>query len=124
MNPKTKTLLFILVSFVLGVLVGGTALRSWESLRFERRSENQIDMMKAFAERLRLNNAQIAQVDTILEQRRRKFDQYRSAMLSVRDSTRQEIRRLLSPEQNTLFDEYLKEVKAREERRHASRPGR
>ncbi len=124
MNPKTKTLLFILVSFVLGALVGGATVRYWSGLRTEGRYQNQADVMKAFAERLHLNDQQVAQVDTILEQRRKKFDQFRNAMIAVRDTTRQEIRKLLTPEQNKLFDEYVQEMNAREERRRTSHPGR
>jgi len=121
MGAKTKTVLFILGSFVLGAAAGVVAMKYGGVSRGEGRYQSQADVVKAFSERLHLDTRQTAEVDSILERRRLKLNVYRTAMLAARDSTRQEIRKILSPEQNKLFDEYIQEMNAREERYRASR---
>jgi len=75
---------------------------------------------KEFADRLKLTGNQPTQVDSILESNRKKFGEIRKEYDEVfrhqRDSLRRGIRSILSPEQNLLYDQYIKEMDERESR--------
>ena len=115
-TAKSKTILFILLAFLLGGVAGGVlARRYWPDTRLPR-PEAQKDALKAFAARLHLDARQTSEVDSLLELRRQRFEAYRALMMTSRDSTRQEIRKILTPEQNKLFDDYIQEMNVREER--------
>jgi hypothetical protein len=118
MQPKTKTILFIILSFVLGV-AGGWFLegRVFITARGpEVRGPG--DFHKVLAERLHLDQRQIAQVDSILGLHKQRMEEFRKQTLAVRDSIRVEIRKLLNPEQEKLFDGFIQEMNNREARRH------
>ena len=84
-------------------------------------------MQKQFAERLHLNSSQAAKVDSILETFRQSFGQVQNGYWQMfhlkRDTLRMSIRALLAPEQNKLFDEYIKEMDDREAK-HRENPER
>lgn len=117
-TPKTRTLLLILVSFLLGGVAGGfvgaryLGSKSWRSSRG--------DLMREFTEKLHLRADQAAAVDSILEFHKGKFIEIRKVYSETagrqRDSLRQEIRRLLDGEQHALFDTYVREMDEREDR--------
>jgi hypothetical protein len=66
------------------------------------------------AERLRLDEHQITQVDSLLEIRRQQMDVYRKQMFAMRDTTQMEIRKFLDANQNKLFDAVIQEMNERE----------
>ena len=74
-----------------------------------------------FAERLHLNASQAVRVDSILESFRQSFGQVQNGYWQTfhlkRDTLRLSIRALLAPEQNKLFDEYIKETDERDAKR-------
>ena len=107
MRPKTKTILFILLSFALGIFCG------WflKDHVFMKPEHTPGDFQKMLAERLHLDEHQIAQVDSLLEIRR---DVYRKQMFAMRDTTQMEIRKFLSANQNKLFDGVIQEMNERE----------
>ena len=121
MELKTKTIVFILVSFVLGGVAGVFAGKSYFSGQTDRHRPSWAAVQKHFADRLKLNSGQAAKVDSILETFRQRFSsvqgQYWQAFHANRDTLRMSIRALLSAEQNKLFDEYIKETDQRESRR-------
>ena len=84
-------------------------------------------MQKQFAERLQLSSTQSVKMDSLLEAYRQNFthvqDQYWHLFRLKRDTLRMVMRSLLTPEQNKLFDDYIKEVDGREAKRHEG-PGR
>ena len=122
MQPKTKTILFILVSFALGILAGGFYGYAYhEGQGPSHRSS--ADFRKAFAERLQLDARQSSLVDSLAETYRARMNQHRQVILGIRDTLRVEIRKLLSPAQNKLYDDYIKEMDEREARtRPADQP--
>jgi hypothetical protein len=63
-----------------------------------------------FADRLHLDNHQVAKIDTILDTYRPTLDMYRKYVRLTRDTLEEEIRKMLSPEQNKLYDDYIKEL--------------
>ena len=72
------------------------------------------DFQKMLAERLRLDEHQITQVDSLLEIRRQQMDVYRKQMFAMRDTTQMEIRKFLDANQNKLFDAVIQEMNERE----------
>ena len=119
MQAKSKTLMFILLSFVLGIVGGGYFGASYLASKRNSRPSHQ-GVRKEFSERLKLTGIQPAQVDSILEASRKRFGEIRKEYDEVfrhqRDSLRRGIRSMLSPEQNLLYDQYIKEMDERESR--------
>ena len=110
MKPKTKTILFILLSFILGILCG------WflQDRVFIMADRMPPDFQKMLTERLHLDGGQVAQLDSILEARKKYMDVQWNQMLAVRDTVRMEIRRMLNADQLKIFDEIVQERDAQE----------
>jgi hypothetical protein len=114
MKPKTKTILFILLSFILGILCGWLA----QDRMFPKAGHTLPEFQKMLADRLHLDEHQIAQVDSILDKRKKQMDVHIKQMLAMRDTTQIEIRRVLSAEQTKLFDAIIQEINVREAKKH------
>lgn len=119
MQPKTKTIIFIVVSFLLGAVGGGYVGKMYFSdSRGHGSQPSREQVRQEFASKLKLDPTQAAQVDSIIEVFRQGFNetrkQYTETFKMRRDSLRKDIRRLLSAEQNKLYDEYIKELDERE----------
>lgn len=110
MKPKTKTILFIILSFILGILCGWFA----QDRIFIKARHTLPDFQKMLTERLQLSEHQIAQVDSILDARKKQIDVFRNQMLAMRDSTQMEIRKVLNADQSKAFDEIIQEMNARD----------
>jgi hypothetical protein len=109
MKPKTKTIIFIILSFILGILCG------WfveDRVFIKANHKPPPEFQKMLAERLHLDDRQIAQVDSILDARKKKIDIHRKQMLAMRDTTQMEIRKILNADQNKVFDEIVQEMNA------------
>jgi Tfp pilus assembly protein PilN len=114
MKPKTKTLLFILLSFLLGIICGWFLEdRMFNRMQFHK-ERNHGGFLKVLNERLHLDERQMAQVDSILESRKQKMEIYRKNALAMRDTTRVEIRKILDFEQTKLFDDFNRELDNKE----------
>ena len=122
MGLKTKTFVFVLLSFLLGGVAGGYIGKTYFAGQTGGHRSTRAATQKQFAERLHLNAMQAAKVDTILESFRQSFSQVQNGYWQTfhlkRDSLRLSIRALLAPEQNKLFDDYIKEMDQREAKRH------
>ncbi len=114
MKPKTKTVIFILLSFLIGILCGWFLEDRMLNRMLPKRGGGHKEFVKILNERLNLNEFQMVQVDSILESRKQTMEIYKKNVLSMRDSVRMEIRRILSNEQGKIFDEFNQE-KDREE---------
>ena len=114
MKPKTKTILFILLSFILGALCGWFV----QDRVFTKAGHTPQDFQKMLTERLHLSESQIAQVDSILDARKQQMDVHRKQMLAMRDTIQMEIRRVLSQEQAKSFDAIIQEINQREAKKH------
>jgi hypothetical protein len=121
MQPQTKTSLLIVSAFLLGIIgggfVGSTYLGKKNSYRTRPSRE---EIQKEFATKLRLTPQQSVVIDSLFEAGRERFNalskQYSELFKARRDSLRLEIRKQLTPEQNKLYDEYIKEMDEREKR--------
>ena len=118
MGLKTKTFVFIVISFLLGGVAGGFIGKSYFASQGGRNRPTRAATQKQFADRLKLNAVQSARVDSILESFRQSYSQVQSGYWKTRrDSVRISIRSLLSPDQNKLFDDYIKEMDERDAKR-------
>ena len=121
MGLKTKTFTFVLLSFLLGGVAGGYIGKTYFTAPGGGHRPTRAAMQKQFAERLHLDAPQSAKVDSILEAYRQTFSQvqkgYWQSFHLKRDTLRLSIRALLTPEQNKLFDDYIKEMDEREAKR-------
>ena len=119
MQAKSRTLVFLVVSFLLGGVAGVFADRTWLNSPAPKRPSRG-EVSKEFAEKLMLRPEQTVAVDSILEARKERFvavrKGYSETIKLQRDTLRREIRKLLSPDQNNLYDQYIKEIEERETR--------
>jgi 2C-methyl-D-erythritol 2,4-cyclodiphosphate synthase len=117
MKPKTKTILFILLSFLLGILCGWFLEdRMFNRMQFSKGRDHG-EFLKILNERLHMNERQVAQVDSVLESRKQKMEIYKKQALAMRDTTRVEIRKILNTEQSKIFDEFNQEKDQQEAKR-------
>ncbi len=107
MQPKTKTILFIIFSFLLGVLCG-VLLSS--TLFAPKRPLTRVEFMKMFQERVKLTDAQLAKADSLFLRSRPVIEAHRQDIAHIKDSTRAEIKKLLDPEQKILFDQFYRDL--------------
>ncbi|MBN1397313.1 MAG: hypothetical protein JXA06_04695 [Bacteroidetes bacterium] len=116
MKPKTKTILFILLSFLLGILCGWFLEDRLSDKTHSKKEREHVQFIEVLSQRLSLSEMQIAQVDSILESRKQKMETCIKDVIAIRDSTRMEIRKVLNDEQARIFDEF-NEKKDREEKK-------
>ena len=116
MTPKTKTLIVLLVSFLLGCIVGASMLSGvWRSMT---RQSSHKDGYRAYLyERLALDSVQIGSVDSLLDAFRTSLTSYRESVRDSRDSLRMEIRQLLNETQRIGYDAMVAEMDRRESTR-------
>ena len=112
----------IAVGFLLGALVGGIAGNQSCAPPFHRpwsgaREHTQAKMLAKFNAKLNLSSEQQQKVSVILQQKRGRIDALRGEMRpkfeEIRNSTRSEIRQILTPEQQAKFDAMIAEREAR-----------
>jgi Spy/CpxP family protein refolding chaperone len=114
-----------LIGLTVGVLVGGSSFcrdltRKWDKQpRHER-------MLNKFSDRLSLTDEQRTQVKAIMHQKRSKmgviYTEMRPRFEQVRNETSDEIRKILTPEQQQKFEEFEAEKRERFRKGRARRP--
>ncbi len=120
MGPKSKTLLFIVLSFLLGAVSGVFGGKVLFTQRWGGGYSHK-EIRKEFTEKLELDATQQMRVDSMLEFHRKNFDMIRERFggefRAQRESLRAEIRTLLSPEQSARYELYIKEMERKESER-------
>jgi len=116
MGPKTKTVLLILSSFALGAVAGIVTDKYYLGSRSSRRPDV-AQVRKEFAQRLHLDSLQTQRVDSLMDSHRKKMDDIRKSFSSERDTLRADMRKLLTPDQVRMYDDFVKEIEARDSRR-------
>jgi hypothetical protein len=109
MSPKTKTVLLILLCFVLGLIVGFMAERYYLNSRYTNRPDF-AQTRKEFAQRLHLDTLQLSRVDSLMDSHRKKMEDIRKLFSLERDTLRGGIRKLLDSSQNKIYDDFVKEI--------------
>lgn len=116
MKPKTKTLLFILLSFLLGSAAGYMAFDAGVFRGGKGGRPSPQEFRREFHRKLSLDSLQIREVDSLLDSYWTRMSVHRDAMVRDRDTLRSELRRRLSPEQQTTYDAMNRQMDARYER--------
>jgi hypothetical protein len=117
MKAKTKTILFIVLSFLVGIVVGWLLENRIFKFATQRQIHRPREFHKILTDRLHLDERQVFQVDSILEIHKQKMDEFRKQSLALRDTMRIDIRKILKPEQATLFDDFTREMSKRESKK-------
>ncbi len=120
-----KSVLCILLIFILGAAGGGLAMHIvYKShmetfLRGDRKTREEI-LLNRLSRRLDLDDRQREQARAIVEKTHEEMDkirkQYRPQMEAVMENSRAEMRRILRPEQLQKFEKFIAERKARHRR--------
>ncbi|MGA9056836.1 MAG: hypothetical protein WB763_10035 [Terriglobia bacterium] len=116
-----KAYLYFALTFLLGVVVGGTCVYyyAW-STGYWRRPFNRQTFVSRLKAQLTLSDTQVVQLDQILEGSTKKFSavqqQADSQSNALREETRNRIRQILSPQQTQEFDELVRRWDERRQR--------
>lgn len=108
---------FVLI-FVLGLIVGavGTVVYAWNSGHW-RQPFGRRRLVRNLTRDLKLNDAQVKQLNQIIDQTSKKFDavhqQVEPQFDAVRKESRDQIRAILTPEQSKKFDDMVRRWEAR-----------
>ena len=120
-RARLLSVLIIAIVFAVGGLSGAATMHvveGDEAPRMERRDRGGRNNL---FERLQLTPEQQVQVEAIMEQGRTQMDafwaQHRPALRAITDSTRAQIRAVLTPEQRALDDEWIAERRREAEKR-------
>lgn len=109
---------------VLCLLLGAVIGTVYESLASGNSGKRRVRLSEMVA-KLDLSDKQKAQLDTILEEGRKCMvdinTTYRSEFGKVRNTTRAQIRKILTPDQRKEFDEMMAEQEARRRSQHRNR---
>jgi predicted kinase len=124
-DPRRKAQLVIGLAFLLGAATGGLSTYLFYSQR-PQPVYSVTEVANELTKRLGLEISQRAQVEEILSESRKQYKQVREQMRlqnqTVREATRTKIRTILSPEQQTRFDEWVREMDAKRGQREESKP--
>jgi hypothetical protein len=107
MQPKTKTVLFIVFSFLLGVFCG---IMVSLNLFVPKKPMTHAEFMKSFQERVKLSDIQLAKADSLFLSLKPIMDAHKMERARLKDSTRALVKDLLSPEQKILFDQFYQDL--------------
>lgn len=116
MKPKTKTLLFILLSFLLGATAGYVAFDAGVFREGKGGRPSPQEFRREFHRKLALDSVQIREIDSLLDSYWGRMSVHRDAMMRDRDTLRSELRRRLTPEQQTTYDAMNRQFDAKYER--------
>jgi hypothetical protein len=128
-SSKGYAMMFLLVAFVAGGALGFTADRMVQNSA--RDSHGHENFRARMAEELHLNAAQKTAIDSLMLERHRQIvalfkpvrpqlDSINAAARAVSDSTHEQIKRLLNPEQQVAFDKMRDAARKDMERRRRS----
>ncbi len=112
MSPKSKTVLLLLLCFVLGILVGYIGERG-NFTTHQPRHPDYAQARKDFAQRLHLDSLQLTRVDSLMDSHRKRIDDIRRLFALERDTLRTGIRKLLRPDQDSLYENFVRSLEAK-----------
>jgi len=118
---KWKLVAGVLLVFALGILIGllGSGFyHHYLSDRFRKDpAEKKAFILKKFSDRLDLTEAQQnvfrAVIDQTDQQRRAQLSKNRSELNKIREESYLEMKKVLTPDQQNTFDEFIKEIRER-----------
>lgn len=117
---KRKAQLIIIAAFVLGIVVGASGqYLMHQSLVTQSNSSQEI--LTELTDRLKLSKEQRDQVEQIMLDTRLQYQELRTQLRpqynAVRDASRKRVSDILSPEQQSLYDQWNREQDIKREQR-------
>jgi Spy/CpxP family protein refolding chaperone len=127
-RARLTGMLMLLIMFSVGALVGAATMHVVEGDEVPNRSRTVERERPSLFELLDLTPAQQAQVDVIMERRRKEMDafwmEHRPRLHAITDSARAEIRRVLTPEQQQIEERFRAERRKHHGRSEAKNDAR
>lgn len=125
-RPSTRAVVLTVAVFILGVIVGALGCYLAGHMRESRR----VRFIDRITQTLQLSTAQQKQIVGILQDGHRRIaaiyrqsqDQARPQYDAVRSDDRAKIRAILTPDQQTKFDDFLKRLDAERKARQQQTP--
>ena len=119
-DPRRKAQLVIGLAFLLGAATGGLSAYLFYSQR-PQPTYSVTDVTNELSKRIGLETGQRAQIEEILSESRKQYKQVREQMRlqnqTIREAMRAKIRTILSPEQQTRFDGWVRDMDAKRSQR-------
>ncbi len=121
MTSTKKALLTIIVSFLLGAVVGYFGFRLIPVSPTQKVARSGFQRLKTdLRERLSLTDVQQLRLDSLLQKRKTPFNAFRDQMSiqyrNMREETRDSIRQILTEEQKARFEVFVKELDQQREK--------
>jgi len=113
-----RVYVYFLLTFLLGIIAGGAGVYHWALHTGHWHSDfDQKRIVRRMAADLKLDDSQVQQISTILDdyfKKRKELDQKHAPEVdALRQQTRNQIRQLLNPEQLAKFDEHVRRTDER-----------
>jgi hypothetical protein len=119
MTNKHKAQLIMITTFILGVIVGGSGEYLLTRQTAPPQPGTTQEIIEDLSRKVGLDETQRAKIEAILEETKGRYDtlrnQVRPQFEAIRDDARRRVRELLSPEQQTLYDQWNREQDALKE---------
>ncbi len=116
---KRKAQFIILATFILGIVVGASGQYLLLHRSVNKQVGASVPIIDELTQRLSLTQEQRNEIDKLLAESRRQYqlldDEVRPQYKAIRLDTRKRIATLLTPEQQTLFEQYKSELDAKRE---------
>jgi Spy/CpxP family protein refolding chaperone len=126
-TSKTKARFVILAAFALGVIVGGVASNLITSPKTAAPPGSVQGALQELERELKLTEEQKEQVEQILSSTRQKYRELQAQVhprfLAIRDESRSQIKALLTPEQQVLYEQLLSRRDKERERKPKDHDG-
>ena len=127
LTSKRKAHLIIFTAFILGVAVGASGQYLFSHQAPSRQATTATGIADELTRLLKLDQSQRLQVIQVLGECQKQSqdlkDQTRPQFQAIRDNARNRIRALLSPEQLVLYNQWIRDLDAKREKR-ASEEGK
>ncbi len=125
LTNKSKAQLVIMTTFILGVIVGASSQYLLTRQTIVPQSSTTEQMVNEMAREVDFDANQRSQVDRIMDDTRRQYqdlrNQVRPQFNAIRDASRRRIREILKPEQQARFDRWMLGQDAKRAREEAAK---
>ena len=124
LTNKRKAQLIIAATFIVGIIVGAAGQYVWTHQSLSKAGNANQEMLDDLTHSVRLSKEQRVQVEQLLAESRQQYQDLRNQMRpqynAIRDATRKRISSVLTPEQQPLYEKWVRDLDAKRERERAT----
>jgi len=121
LTSKRKAHLIIIATFALGIIIGASGQYLLFHQSVPQRPSSPSEVATELTRILKLDQLQRTQLERILSEHRQQYQEYKSQTqihyTAMRDDARKRVRSLLSTEQQTLYDQWTKDMDQKREKK-------